>query len=70
MNEYLEAIILGIIQGLTEFIPVSSDGHLELTKWLLGDTHAASDSFMMTIILHFGTMFAILWVFRIIIIQK
>lgn len=64
MNEYLEAIILGIVQGLTEFLPISSDGHLELSKWLLGDTHSASDSFMMTIILHFGTMFAIIWVFR------
>jgi undecaprenyl-diphosphatase len=64
MNEYLEAIILGIVQGLTEFIPVSSDGHLELAKWLMGDSNSAADSFMMTIILHFGTMFAIVWVFR------
>jgi len=64
MNEYLEAIILGIIQGLTEFIPVSSDGHLELTKWILGDSASASESFFMTIILHFGTLFAILYVFR------
>ncbi len=64
MNEYLEAIILGIVQGLTEFLPVSSDGHLELAKWLLGDTSTATDSFAMTIILHFGTLFAIVWVFR------
>ena len=64
MNEYLESIILGIVQGITEFLPISSDGHLELSKWLLGDNHSAADSFMMTIILHFGTMFAIIWVFR------
>jgi len=64
MNEYLEAIILGIVQGITEFLPISSDGHLELSKWILGDNHSAADSFMMTIILHFGTMFAIIWVFR------
>ncbi|MDQ3017948.1 MAG: undecaprenyl-diphosphate phosphatase [Bacteroidota bacterium] len=64
MNEYLEAIILGIVQGLTEFLPVSSDGHLELAKWLLGDTHSASESFFMTVILHFGTALAIVWVFR------
>lgn len=64
MNEYLEALLLGIVQGLTEFLPVSSDGHLELAKWLLGDQSNAADSFLMTIILHFGTAFAIVWVFR------
>lgn len=64
MNEYLEAIILGIVQGLTEFLPVSSDGHLELAKWLLGNSDSAADSFALTIILHFGTLFAIVWVFR------
>jgi len=64
MNAYLESIILGIVQGITEFLPISSDGHLELSKWLLGDSHSASESFMMTIILHFGTTFAIIWVFR------
>src|SRR5687768_7427933 len=70
MNEYLEAIILGIVQGLTEFLPVSSDGHLELAKWVLGNQDTAADSFMMTIILHFGTAFAIVWVFRKIILEK
>lgn len=64
MNEYLEAIILGIIQGLTEFLPVSSSGHLELAKWLLGDTESASESFLMTVVLHFGTAVATVWVFR------
>jgi undecaprenyl-diphosphatase len=64
MNEYLEAVILGIVQGLTEFLPVSSDGHLELAKWILGNKDTAADSFLMTVILHFGTAFAIVWVFR------
>jgi undecaprenyl-diphosphatase len=64
MNEYLEAIILGIVQGITEFIPVSSDGHLELAKWILGNTDSGADSLFMTIVLHFGTAFAILWVLR------
>lgn len=64
MNEYLEAIILGIVQGLTEFLPVSSDGHLELAKWILGNQASAEDSFLMTVILHFGTALAIVWVFR------
>jgi undecaprenyl-diphosphatase len=64
MNEYLESIILGIIQGLTEFLPVSSSGHLELAKWLLGDQNTASQSFLMTVVLHFGTALATVWVFR------
>ena len=64
MRDYLEAIILGIVQGLTEFLPVSSSGHLELAKWLVGDTDTASESFMMTVVLHFGTAIATVWVFR------
>ncbi len=69
MNEYVEAIILGIIQGLTEFLPVSSSGHLELAKWLLGDTENASESFLMTVVLHFGTALATVWVFRTYILE-
>ena len=34
--DWLEALILGLIQGLTEFLPVSSSGHLEIGKHLLG----------------------------------
>lgn len=64
MNEFIEAIILGIVQGLSEFLPVSSSGHLELAKWLLGDTDTAAESFLMTVILHFGTALATVWVFR------
>lgn len=69
MNDFLEAIILGIVQGLTEFLPVSSDGHLELAKWILGNKDTAADSFLMTVILHFGTALAIVYVFRRSIIQ-
>ena len=36
----LEALILGLVQGLTEFLPVSSSGHLEIGKWVLGAQEA------------------------------
>lgn len=64
MLEWVEAVILGIVQGLTEFLPVSSSGHLELVKWLIGDTNTAAESFLMTVVLHFGTALATVWVFR------
>lgn len=64
MSDLVESIILGIVQGITEFLPISSDGHLELTKWLLGNSDSIAGSFFMTIVLHFGTAFSIVWVFR------
>lgn len=63
MNEILQKIILGIIQGLTEFLPVSSSGHLEIAKVLIGDDYLSSDSLLTTIILHFGTALATIVVF-------
>lgn len=61
---YLEAIILGIVQGLTEFLPVSSSGHLELGKALLGDTSVPQESMMFTVVVHFATALATLVVYR------
>jgi undecaprenyl-diphosphatase len=60
----LEAIILGIIQGLTEFLPVSSSGHLELAKAILGDTSVPEESLTFTVVLHFATALSTLVVFR------
>ena len=58
----IQSIILGIVQGLTEFLPVSSSGHLALTKALLG-VDLESNLFM-NVMLHIGTLVAVLAVYR------
>lgn len=60
MIEIIQAIILGIVQGLTEFIPVSSSAHLVLVPWLLGWPDAG---FLFDTILHWGTLVALIVVF-------
>ena len=58
---FFQAVVLGIVQGLTEFLPVSSSAHLALTPWLFGwrDPGLAFD-----VALHLGTLIALLWYFR------
>ena len=60
----LDAFILGIIQGLTEFLPVSSSGHLELGKAILGDEAVPQESLMFTVVLHFATALSTIVIFR------
>ena len=59
---WIESIILGIIQGLTEFLPVSSSGHLELAKTILGNID--SQGMLMTVVLHFATALSTVVIFR------
>ena len=63
MSDILEAILLGIIQGLTEFLPVSSSGHLELAKVMTGYDASASESMLMTVMLHGATALSTIVVF-------
>ncbi len=62
--DIFEAIILGVIQGLTEFLPVSSSGHLELAKAILGDESLPEDSLLFTVVLHFATALSTIVIFR------
>ncbi|MCC5917189.1 MAG: undecaprenyl-diphosphate phosphatase [Cryomorphaceae bacterium] len=60
----LDAIILGIIQGLSEFLPVSSSGHIELGKAILGETDLGKDSLLFTVVVHGATALSTVVVFR------
>ena len=59
---FLEAIILGIIQGLTEFLPVSSSGHIEIGKALLGVN--VKDNLIFSVVVHGATSLSTIIIFR------
>ena len=61
---YLEAIILGLVQGIAEFLPISSSGHLKLFEKLLGLPNVETDYILFDVLLHFGTLVAVLIVYR------
>ena len=59
----LRAIALGILQGLTEFIPISSSAHLVIVPWLFQWNDPALESLAFDVALHLGTLVALLWFF-------
>ncbi|NNE35519.1 MAG: undecaprenyl-diphosphate phosphatase [Rhodothermales bacterium] len=61
--ELWEAIVLGLVQGLTEFLPVSSSGHLVLGEYLLGIDKEAAGNVTFEVFVHFGTVLSILTVY-------
>ena len=62
--DVITAVLLGIIQGLTEFLPISSSGHLEIAKTILGDNSLPKESLLMTVVLHGATALSTIVVFR------
>ena len=67
MSSIFAAILLGIIQGLTEFLPISSSGHLEITTFILeyfGSDGLPEENILMTVVLHAATALSTLFIFR------
>lgn len=61
MIEFLQALLLGIVEGITEFLPISSTGHLILTRELINfkDTHE-----LFTVVIQVGAIAAVIWYYR------
>lgn len=68
MTEWIKALILGAVQGVTEFLPISSDGHLLLTQKLFdgftGQRTSGKENLFFDVMLHVGTLLAIVVYFR------
>jgi len=60
MDTVLQALIMGIVQGLTEFLPISSSGHLILVPAMLGWDDPFTESLTFSVLLHLGTLVALL----------
>ena len=62
----IHAIVLGLVQGLSEFLPISSSGHLLLVPWLFGwnDFESADVEKAFDVALHLGTLIAAIFYFR------
>ena len=66
--EWIESLVLGAVQGVTEFLPVSSDGHLKITQEafarMTGKPRSVDDDLFFDVMLHVGTLTAIIVYFR------
>ena len=64
MDTVFQALVMGLVQGLTEFLPVSSSGHLVIVPYLFGWDDAFINSLAFSVMLHMGTLVALLVYFR------
>ena len=68
MMDWIESLVLGLVQGLTEFLPISSDGHLAMTQhafeFLTGRTSSSAAKIFFDVMLHVGTTLAIILHYR------
>jgi undecaprenyl-diphosphatase len=64
MDTFIQAIVMGLVQGLTEFLPVSSSGHLIIVPYLAGWNDPFITSLSFSVMLHIGTLIALLIYFR------
>jgi undecaprenyl-diphosphatase len=64
VDTIVQALVMGLVQGLTEFLPVSSSGHLVLVPYLLGWSDPFITSLQFSVMLHLGTLVALLAYFR------
>jgi undecaprenyl-diphosphatase len=68
LMDWIESLILGVVQGLTEFLPVSSDGHLAITQIgfdrLRGRAGSGAENLFFDVVLHLGTLVAIVVYYR------
>lgn len=60
---YTQAVVLGIVQGLGEFLPISSSGHLIVTPWIFGWNEGVANTLAFDVALHMGTLLALIGFF-------
>src|SRR3954454_18397470 len=69
--DWLESLVLGLVQGITEFLPISSDGHLlvfqGIFQWITGQKHSGSENLFFDVMLHLGTLMAIVVYYRAVV---